>query len=64
MSQLALLLGLLGWPWSIDTWTIILMVSQVMVSISFLWCIIKVVKKINQDIEKEEATERQKSDGK
>jgi hypothetical protein len=64
VRPLALLLGLLGWPWSIDTWTIILMVSQVMVSISFLWCIIKVVKKINQDIEKEEATERQKSDGK
>jgi hypothetical protein len=64
VRQLALLLGLLGWPWSIDTWTIILMVSQVMVSISFLWCIIKVVKKINLDIEKEEATERQKQDGK
>lgn len=62
--NLMVILALLGWPWSIDTWTIILMVSQVMVSISFLWCIIKVVKKINQDIEKEEATEWQKQDGK
>lgn len=52
MSPLALILALLGWPWTMDTWMIILAVSQVMVSVAFLVFAIIVIRKIIKETDK------------